>query len=123
MSYTDLTADERVEVVASRAELKYGKYASLHEAYAVLHEECDELGEACDDNQFDKAESLDYLLIDMWESVKANNLHSFLENVRQVAKVASTLTPTSVAMEGEMIDVAAVCSRIIKQWQGALVTE
>ena len=110
----DLSPEERARIVAERAHVKYGPFASLHEAYGVLDEELHELGMAtlhhndCNDPSCDMPEF-------------RIALHG--NDSKEFAALASRLRESHIAKIGylnemiaECIDVIAVCDRIIAQW-------
>lgn len=107
----DLSPEERARIVAERADVKYGPFASLHEAYGVLAEEIWECAGALHtlyDSETPK--------IDMYPSIVGNDARGFVARVQEVRENALVLQSQVTAIESEAIDVIAVCDRIIAQW-------
>lgn len=114
----DLSPEERAKIVAERADVKYGPFASLHEAYGVLAEELYELGEALDvDDSCYAGETTFFLLV----AIQRNDMHLALSSVRGIRDAAREFAGNSEPprIRAEAIDVIAVCDRIIAQWGDA----
>lgn len=115
MSNVDLTPEERARIVAERADVKYGPFASWHEAYAVLLEEWEELKDECDFSVVDiKANAIDEHMCCLWVTVKGNCATT--HTVAQIREEVRTMSSRSPQAASERIDVIAVCDRIIAQW-------
>lgn len=114
MSSVDITPEERAKIVAERADVKYGPFASLHEAYGVLSEEVHEMSIAtlhyndCNDPNFDMPE---FLFV-----VQRNDQLEFVELAKELSKMHKLRIDKMNDMIAECIDVIAVCDRIIAQW-------
>lgn len=119
MSSVDLSPEERAKIVAERADVRYGPFASLHEAYGVLAEELWELKEArraAYQKFFGKSNW------DEWcKALSDNDLGEFMALVgseRSYAKHTAHHSEKELVV-AEAIDVIAVCDRIIAQWGDA----
>lgn len=114
MSNVDLTPEERAKIVAERADVKYGPFASLHEAYGVLAEEAYEVDCAlCDYNTINQTCPA---ISELMASLQANDPIGFVSITREGRESAYKRLTMLKAIEDEIIDVIAVCDRIIAQW-------
>jgi hypothetical protein len=119
MSSVDLSPEERAKIVAERADVKYGPFASLHEAYGVLAEELWELAryfpcalvpnhDAFMSAAHDNDENRFVILAD-----HAKQYMAIVLELMQYTKDNEVAYASAIA---EAIDVIAVCDRIIAQW-------
>ncbi len=115
----DLTPEERARIVAERADVKYGPFASLHEAYGVLAEEVWELGHAITEDNRQAVFNMSHLWDIMLSNLRANNAAGCIVAVgyfQAMAKDIAMMPHTPEPIRSEAIDVIAVCDRIIAQW-------
>lgn len=107
----DLTPEERAQIVAERADVKYGPFASLHEAYGVLAEEWYEVCEC-------KADTWHGVMSVPLSALHANDGPRFVFHAHTIKKLCRDWCDETKREDvaRELIDVIAVCDRIIAQW-------
>lgn len=110
----DLSPEERAKLVAERADVKYGPFASLHEAYGVLAEELWEMGQVpgCL-HSFNDIHHMACGILHR-DDIKAFVRLAELLAIGCTEEIKHGKAPE--AWKNEAIDVIAVCDRIIAQW-------
>ncbi len=109
---------ERARLVAERASVRYGPFASLHEAYGVLVEEVDEYEECEEATTINGGPDCKTPMVLIRESLREGSA----EVVTQAHFMKGTFADRAAELQRELdevIDVIAVCDRIIEQWGGA----
>jgi hypothetical protein len=113
----DLTPEERAKLVAARASVKYGPYASLHEAYGVLAEELHEMVMAVLHANDDLNRCSD-LFRDIMSALHANDAGEVRHLADKMRAATANAHAATINLSHELIDVMAVCQRIIEQYGG-----
>jgi hypothetical protein len=113
MSSVDLSPEERAKIVAARADVKYGPFASLHEAYGVLVEEVYESDCALSSLSEELKTNARCQLMPALHGDKVAEFVSEAEHGRAHTLLVIERLKQCIA---EHIDVIAVCDRIIAQW-------
>ena len=93
------TIEQEVQAEAARADRKYPRYASHHEAYAILLEEVQEA--------WSELKGLRYALNLYWGAIRNNRTNDYadlLEEIREKALLCAA----------ESVQAAAVCNRTLQ---------
>lgn len=113
---SDLTPDQRAAIVAERANVKYGPYASLHEAYGVLAEEVAEYYEAEDKTTTNGGADFVTFEQAIFKGMRDNDCNYCVANAGEMYLRGKGRAEELMREHDEAIDVMAVCQRIIEQW-------